>query len=103
MNPDMVKKIQQMQKEMQKAQKELEESIFFGQAGGKTVEVEFNGAKEMQKISIDREAFDLPEDLEILEDTITAAVNDCMKKIDEETKETLGQFTQGLGGMQGLL
>ncbi len=103
MNPDMVKKLQQMQKEMQKAQKELEESIFFGQAGGKTVEVEFNGAKEMQKISIDGEAFDLPEDLEILEDTITAAVNDCMKKIDEETKETLGQFTQGLGGMQGLL
>ncbi len=103
MNPDMVKKLQKMQKEMQQAQKELEESIFFGQAGGKTVEVEFNGAKEMQKISIDGEAFDLPEDLEILEDTITAAVNDCMKKIDEETKETLGQFTQGLGGMQGLL
>jgi DNA-binding YbaB/EbfC family protein len=96
MNPGMVKKLQKMQKEMQKAQKELEASIFYGQAGGKTVQVEFNGAKEMQGITIDKEAFD-PEDIEMLEDTITAAVNDCMKKIDDETQETMGQFTQGLG------
>ncbi len=99
MNQGMVKKLQQMQKEMQKAQKELEASIFYGQAGGKAVEVEFNGAKEMQKITISDQAFDLPEDYDMLQDTITAAVNDCMKKIDDETQATMGKFTQGMPGM----
>ena len=101
MNPGMVKKLQQMQKEMQKAQKELEASTFYGQAGGGAVKVEFNGAKVMQDMTVDKESFDLPEDLEMLQDTITAAVNDCMRKIDEETQETMGQFTQGLGGLPG--
>ncbi len=102
MDRNMMKKLQEMQQEMHKAQKELEASIFYGQAGGKTVEVEFNGAKQMHNLSIDQEAFDLPEDLEILEDTITAAVNDCMRKIDEETQETMGRFTEGLGGLPGM-
>ncbi len=99
MNQGMMKKLQQMQKEMQEAQKQLEASIFYGQAGGKTVEVEFNGAKEMQNIKISEDAFDLPEDLEMLQDTITAAINDCMKKIEDETQETMGKFTQGMPGM----
>ena len=98
MNPAMIKKLQQMQKDMIKAQKELEASIFYGTAGGKA----FNGAKEMQRITIDKEAFDLPEDTEFLQDTIIAAVNDCMRKIDEETQATMGQFSQGLGGMPGM-
>lgn len=95
----MVKKLQKMQKEMQEAQQEIEQSIFYGQAGGKTVEVEFNGAKEMQNIKVDSEAFDFPEDLDMLQDTIVAAVNDCMKKIDDETQATMGKFTQGMPGM----
>ncbi len=99
MNPAMVKKLQQMQKDMMKAQKELEASIFYGTAGGSAVQVEFNGAKEMQNITIEKDAFDLPEDLDMLQDTILAAVNDCMKKIDEETRETMGQFSQGMPGM----
>ncbi len=99
MNPGMVKKLQQMQKEMQQAQKELEASIFYGQAGGKTIEVEFNGAKEMQNIKIDTEAFDLPEDIDMLQDTVVAAVNDCMRKIDDETQATMGKFTQGMPGL----
>jgi DNA-binding YbaB/EbfC family protein len=84
------------------AQKELEASIFYGSAGGKAVEVEFNGAKEMQSIKILEDAFELPEDIEMLQDTVIAAVNDCMKKIDEETQATMGQFSQGLGGMPGM-
>ncbi len=99
MNQNMIKKLQQMQKEMKEAQEQLEKSIFYGQAGGQTVEVEFNGAKEMQSININREAFELPDDYDMLEDTIIAAVNDCMKKIDEETQETLGKYTQGMPGM----
>ena len=103
MNPGMIKKLQQMQKEMVKAQKELEASIFYGSAGGNAVQVEFNGAKEMKQLTIDEEAFDLPEERDILQDTIVAAVNDCMKKIDDETQETMGQFSQGLGGMPGMI
>ncbi len=99
MNQNMIKKLQQMQKEMKEAQEQLEQSVFYGQAGGQTVEVEFNGAKEMQSIKINREAFELPDDYDMLEDTIIAAVNDCMKKIDEETQETLGKYTQGMPGM----
>ncbi|MFW6319844.1 MAG: YbaB/EbfC family nucleoid-associated protein [Bacillota bacterium] len=38
----------------------------------------------------------------MLQDTVVAAVNDCMKKIDEETEATMGQFSQGLGGMPGM-
>lgn len=98
----MIKKLQQMQKDMVKAQKELEASIFYGSAGGNAVSVEFNGAKEMQNININQEAFDLPEDFDMLQDTIVAAINDCMKKIDEETEETMGKFSQGLGGMPGM-
>jgi len=102
MNPGMIKKLQQMQKDMVKAQKELEASIFYGSAGGNAVSVEFNGAKEMQNINIDQKAFDLPEDFDMLQDTIVAAINDCMKKIDDETEETMGKFSQGLGGMPGM-
>ena len=99
MNPAMIKKLQQMQKDMVKAQRELEQSIFYGTAGGGAVKVEYNGAKVMQKIVIDQAAFEFPEDIEILQDTIIAATNDCMQKIDDETEATMGQFSQGLPGM----
>ncbi|TVP94346.1 MAG: YbaB/EbfC family nucleoid-associated protein [Acholeplasmatales bacterium] len=102
MNPNMIKKLQQMQRDMVKAQKELEASIFYGSAGGQAVKVEFNGAKEMQRLTITPDAFDLPEDFDLLQETVIAAVNDCMKKIDEETQATMGQFSQGLGNVPGL-
>jgi DNA-binding YbaB/EbfC family protein len=102
MNQGMLKKLQQMQKDMVNAQKELEASTFFGTAAGGSVSVEFTGNKKMQKVTIDFAAFTLPDDQEILEDTILAAVNDCMQKIDEETEATMGQFSQGLGGLPGM-
>ncbi len=102
MNPSMIKKLQQMQKDMMKAQKELEASTFYGSAGGGAVNVEFNGAKTMQRLTIDYDAFDLPDDAEMLQDTVVAAINDCMRKIDDETQATMGQFSQGLGGMPGM-
>ena len=100
MNPGMIKKLQKMQKEMVAAQKELEASVFYGSAGGKMVQVEFTGDKKMQNINIGTEGLDLPEDMEILQDTVVAAVNDCMKKIDDETESVMSKFTGG--GMPGL-
>jgi len=99
MNPGMIKKIQQMQKDMVKAQKQLEESTFYGSAGGKMVEVEFTGAKVMKKITINPDAFESTEDIELIEATIITAVNDCIKKIDDETEQTMGQFTSGMPGL----
>lgn len=100
MNPGMIKKIQKMQKDMLNAQKELEASTFYGSAGGKMVTVEFTGNRKMKNISINPTAIEDAEDLDILQDTIIAAVNDCIKKIDEETESVMSQFTGG--GMPGL-
>lgn len=102
MNPGMIKKLQQMQKEIVTAQKELEASTFYGTAGGGSVKVSFTGNKKMQTIELDRESFEWPADQEILQDSIVAAINDCMKKIEDETEATMGQFSQGLGGLPGI-
>lgn len=99
MNPAMIKKLQKMQKDMVEAQKNLEASIFYGTAGGKTVEVEFNGGKVMQKITINKEAMDSLDDLDMIEDTIVLAINDCMRNIDDETEQVMGQFTNAMPGM----
>jgi DNA-binding YbaB/EbfC family protein len=96
----MMKKLQKMQKDMVSAQKELEASIFYGSAGGKMVTVEFTGDKRMQNVAIDPEAIESKEDIEMLQDTIIAAVNDCIKKIDQETESVMSQFTGG--GIPGL-
>jgi DNA-binding YbaB/EbfC family protein len=100
MNPGMIKKLQKMQRDMIKAQKELEASTFYGSAGGKMVTVEFTGDKQMRNITIQPDAIESPEDIEMLQDTIIAAVNDCIKKIDSETESVMSQFTGG--GMPGL-
>lgn len=100
MNPGMIKKIQKMQKDMVNAQKELEASTFYGSAGGQTVKVEFTGDKKMKDIKIKPEAIESVDDLEILQDMVIAAVNDCIKKIEDETENVMSQFTGG--GMAGL-
>ena len=100
MNPGMIKKLQKMQKDMVKAQQELEASVFYGSAGGQIVKVEFTGDRRMKNITINPEAIESAEDLEMLEDTIIGAVNDCIKKIDEETESVMSEFTGG--GMPGL-
>ena len=100
MNPGMIKKLQKMQGEMVEAQKELEASTFYGSAGGKMVTVEFTGDKRMKNMTINPEAFESQDDIEMIQDTIISAVNDCIKKIDSETESVMSQFTGG--GMPGL-
>lgn len=100
MNPGMIKKLQKMQEDMVNAQQQLEASTFYGSAGGQIVKVEFTGDRKMKNITIDPEAIESSEDLEILQDTIIAAVNDCINKIDDETESVMSEFTGG--GMPGL-
>jgi DNA-binding YbaB/EbfC family protein len=89
-----------MQRDMVKAQQELEASTFYGSAGGKMVEVELLGNKQVKNIKISPDAVEDKDDLEILQDMIMVAINDCMKKIDDETQRVMSQFTGG--GMPGL-
>ena len=100
MNPGMIKKLQKMQRDMVQAQQELEASTFYGSAGGQIVKVESTGDRKMKNITINPEAIESADDIEILQDTIIAAVNDCIKKIDDETESVMSQFTGG--GMPGL-
>lgn len=86
---------------MLKAQDELHEMTFEASVGGGMVTVTANGKKEITDIQINEEVVD-PDDIEMLQDLILAAVNDVLNQIDEKTNETMGQFTKGLnipGGM----
>lgn len=96
MNPAMLNKIKKMQREMQEAQKKLEESIFVGTAGGGMVKVEAKGDKTILSVEISEDILN-PEDKEMVQDTVMAAINDVMRKIDEETNDVMGAFTGGLG------
>lgn len=91
----MLKQVQKMQEDMQNLQADIEEREFSATAGGGIVEVTFNGRHEMKKITIDPEAVD-PDDVEMLEDYITIAVNEVMKNIDETNEREMGAITGGL-------
>lgn len=94
---NLMKQAQKMQEEMQKAQEELEEAEIEVSAGGGLVTVTVNGKKEFLGISIKPEAVD-PDDIEMLEDLIMAAVNDATEKADKLYAEKMGAFG-ALGGM----
>jgi DNA-binding YbaB/EbfC family protein len=92
---NMMKQMQKMQKKMQQAQEELGEKRVEGTAGGGMVKVVVSGHKEVLDVVIKEEVVD-PEDIEMLQDLVLAAINDALKKVDELTNETMGQFTKGL-------
>ena len=91
----LMKQAQQMQEQLKKAQDELKESEFIGSAGGGMVNVTVSGAKEVLAVSIKPEAVDL-DDIEMLEDLITAAVNDALNKVSEKERELMPNMG-GLG------
>ena len=91
MNPNMVKKIQRMQREMMEAQKKLEETEFTGTAAG-VVDVTVLGSKEVLKVTINKDAIDSLDDLEMIEDTIVAALNNAFKNVADATQRVMSQF-----------
>lgn len=98
---NLMKQAQKMQKQMEDATKELEEKEVTAAAGGGAVEVTVSGKREVTKIKIAPEAVD-PDDVEMLEDLIMAAVNEAIRQIDEYSQNTMGRITGGLGGGMGL-
>lgn len=90
-------KLKKMQKEMMENQKRISESIFTGKAGGGMVEIQMTGDHEVKKVTIDKDAFESKDDIEMIEDSILAAFNDAIKQIEAEQEKSLG----GLSGMPG--
>ena len=95
-NMNMIKQAQKMQPDMQKMQAELETQEYSAQAGGGVVSATVNGKHELKAISIDPEAVD-PDDVEMLEDLIVAAVNEAMRAAASDAASAMGQITGGLG------
>jgi nucleoid-associated protein EbfC len=94
MQPNM-KMMQQMQARLEKIQQELEETEVEGTAGGGAVRVKVNGLRTVKSIKIDPEAVD-PEDMEILEDMILAAINEAMTQAESLSQEKMGALTGGM-------
>lgn len=84
----LMKQAQQMHEQLKKAQEELKASEFVGSAGGGMVKVTVSGAKEVLAVSINPQAID-PDDIEMLEDLVTAAVNDALNKAAEKERELM--------------
>lgn len=92
---NLMKQAQKMQKQMEDMQKEMETAEFEAAAGGGAVSVKINGKKEILGISIKPEVVD-PDDVEMLEDLVLSAVNEALRKVDEETSNKMGKLTGGL-------
>jgi len=104
--PDMgqlMKQVQQMQAQMQQAQEELKNETVDASAGGGMVKVTMTGDMQLRGIEISPEAID-PEDPEMLQDMVGAAVNEAIRAAQELASNKLGPITGGMGGggMPGL-
>ena len=96
----MMKQAQKMQQDLLKMQEEMQTKEYEATAGGGVVTAVVNGQKELLRISIDPEAID-PEDVEMLQDMVVAAVNEAMRKADAESAANMSKLTGGLnlGGL----
>lgn len=98
----MMKKMQKLQNEMKKMQEDLKKRTIDVSVGGGAVKIVMNGEKEVQSLVIDPAAVD-PEDVETLQDLITAAVNQATKKVDDMMASEMGKLTGGLGLPPGMM
>ena len=93
---NLMKQAQKMQRQMEESQKELESAEFTAKAGGGAVEVTVTGKKLIKSIKLQEEIVD-PEDIETLEDSIVAAVNEALKQVDDASSSSMSKLTGGMG------
>ncbi len=100
MNMNMLKQAQKMQQDMLRMQQELQEKEYQAASGGGVVTAAVNGKHELKALTIDPEAVD-PDDVEMLQDMIVAAVNEAMRAADADAASTMQSITGGLnlGGL----
>ena len=96
MNMNMLKQAQKMQQDMLRMQQELQEKEYSAKAGGGVVSATVNGKHELKVLTIDPEAVD-PDDVEMLQDMIVAAVNEAMRSADADAASTMQKLTGGMG------
>ena len=100
MNMNMVKQAQKMQQELLKMQQEMETREYKATSGGGMVTAAVNGKHELLRLSIEPDAVD-PEDVEMLQDMVIAAVNEAMRKAETDASASMSKLTGGLnlGGL----
>ena len=100
MNMNTMKQVQKMQQDMLKMQEEMESKEYDATAGGGMVKAVVNGKHELLSLTINPEAVD-PEDVEMLQDMVVAAVNEAMRKGEAEAAQNMSKLTGGLnlGGL----
>ena len=96
----MIKQAQKMQQEMLRMQEEMENKTYSAAAGGGMVKATVNGKHEVLSVEINPEAVD-PDDVEMLQDMIIAAVNEAMRTADTDAANNMSRLTGGLnlGGL----
>ena len=96
----MMKQVQKMQQDMLKMPEEMENKTYTASAGGGMVKAEVNGKHEVISLEINPEAVD-PDDVDMLQDMIIAAVNEAMRAADTDSANNMSKFTGGLnlGGL----
>ena len=95
MNMNMIRQAQKMQQEMLKMQAEMETKEYTAAAGGGVVSATVNGKHELLRLAIDPEAVD-PDDVEMLQDMVIAAVNEAMRKAENEASASMAKLTGGM-------
>ena len=98
---NLMKQAQKMQEDMQRAQEEVARMEVEGKAGGGMVKVIMNGRHEIRKVELDQSL--MQDDKEMIEDLLAAAVNDAVRRVEQQTQEKMAGITSGLnlpGGMK---
>lgn len=97
---NLMKQAQKMQEQLQKAQAELADAEVQGESGAGLVKVVMTGRHDVKRVHIDDAV--MSEDKEMLEDLLAAAVNDAVRKIEQNNQEQMGKLTAGMGLPAGM-
>ncbi len=97
---NMMKQAQKMQEDMQKAQEEIAQMEVEGVAGGDMVKVVMNGRHEVRRVSIDDSL--MSDDKEMIEDLLAAAVNDAVRRIEQQSQDKMAGVTAGMNLPSGM-
>ena len=93
---NLMKQAQRMQRQMEEMQKAMEEKEYTVSAGGGAVEVVITGGNEIKAVNLKPEIVD-PDDVEMLQDLLVAAVNEALRKVSSEKQSSMGGLTGGFG------
>lgn len=97
----LMRQAQKMQQQMTEAQEKLDAAEYEAASGGGMVQVKITGKRELASIVIDPKVVD-PDDVEMLQDLVMAAVNEALRKGEAAREETMNRMAPGMGGMGGL-